>query len=135
MAIKMKVNTQDILTKWFPYSVYMFYLIFVVNAFCSIVFIYNKCVVLVGGHPFPKVNWFAIIASGLLIWPFFVSSMRNNKDSFFYGLFRRYGRIRFYTYFIEMFYCALSIIIPLCAAETYEDRSNDRIIIWKLFER
>jgi len=25
--------------------------------------------------------------------------------------------------------------IPLCAAETYERRSNDLTIIWKLFER
>ena len=26
-------------------------------------------------------------------------------------------------------------LVPLCAAETYEERSNDRTIIWKLFER
>ena len=26
-------------------------------------------------------------------------------------------------------------LVPLCAAETYERRSNDLTIIWKLFER
>lgn len=75
---------ESIAKKWFPYSVYLFYLTVLLNTIPLAVIYLSKCKSMIG-HDFPNPQiaggLFLIFLSGILVWLFYMMAKRNYRET------------------------------------------------------
>lgn len=75
---------ESIAKKWFPYSVYLFYLTVLLNTIPLAVIYLSKCELMIcHDYPNPQIAFglFLIFLSGFLVRPFYIMAKKNYRET------------------------------------------------------